>query len=185
MAHELHERLHVPITTEDRMRRRGLLKGALLLLLATAGPASALPPATGEPVLTVTGAIGNPNAGDKAVLDQALLEGLGMATIRTTTSWTDGVVEFTGPTVASVLDAVGASGATLHAVAVNDYAVDLDADELRRYGAILAMRQDGKQLSLRDKGPLWVVLPRDRHPELMDEANNSKWIWQLRSIEIR
>lgn len=167
------------------MRRRGVLQIAVLCLLVAAGSAHALPPPTGEPVLTVTGAIRTANDGDRAVLDQALLEGLGMATIRTTTSWTDGVVEFTGPTVASVLDAVGANGRTLHAVAVNDYAVDLDADELRRYGAILAMRQDGRQLSLRDKGPLWVVLPRDQHPELMDEANNSKWIWQLRTIDVR
>ena len=167
------------------MRRRGLLETACLCLLAAASRAFALPPPAGEPVLTITGAIGLTNDGDQAVFDQAMLEGLGMATIRTTTSWTDGVVEFTGPTVASVLDAVGATGTTLHAVAVNDFAVDLDGDELRRYGAILAMRQDGMQLSLRDKGPLWVVLPRDQHPELMDEANNSKWIWQLRSIEIR
>jgi hypothetical protein len=166
------------------MRRRGLLRIAIVSLLA-AGPARALPPPTGETVLTVTGAIGHPNEGDRAVLDRAMLEGLGMATIRTTTSWTDGVVEFAGPTVASVLEAVGANGTNLHAVAVNDYAVDLDADELRRYGAILAMRQDGRQLSLRDKGPLWVVLPRDQHPELMDEANNAKWIWQLRAIDVR
>jgi hypothetical protein len=30
-----------------------------------------------------------------------------------------------------------------------------------------------------------VVLPRDHHPELMDEANNAKWIWQLRAIDVR
>lgn len=168
------------------MHRRGLFHIAVLTLLAAAAtPARALPPPTGEPMLTVTGAIDRPNDGDQAVFDQALLESLGVATIQTTTSWTDGVVEFTGPTVASVLDAAGATGKVLHAVAVNDYAVDLDADELRRYGAILAMRQDGRQLSLRDKGPLWVVLPRDRFPELMDEANNAKWIWQLRAIDVR
>lgn len=167
------------------MHRRGLLETACLCLLAAASRAFALPPPVGEPLLKITGAIGHTNDGDQAVFDQAMLEGLGMTTIRTTTSWTDGVVEFTGPTVASVLDAVGATRTTLHAVAMNDFAVDLDGDELRRYGAILAMRQDGMQLSLRDKGPLWVVLPRDQHPELMDEANNSKWIWQLRSIEIR
>ena len=167
------------------MHRRGLLQIAFVSLLAAAMPAHALPPPTGEPVLTVTGAIDFPNDGDQAVFDQALLESLGVATIQTTTSWTDGVVEFTGPTVASVLDAAGARGKVLHAVAVNDYAVDLDADELRRYGAILAMRQGGRQLSLRDKGPLWIVLPRDRFPELMDEANNAKWIWQLRAIDVR
>jgi hypothetical protein len=167
------------------MRRRFLLQLTAAALAAFAGPAAALPPASGEPLLYVTGAIANPNDRERALFDQAMLEALGATVVRTSTPWTDGVVEFKGPTLASVLDAVGSTGKTLHAVAVNDYAVDLDAGELRHYGAILAMTQDGRPLSLRDRGPLWLVLPRDQHPELMDEAHNAKWIWQLRTIEIR
>ena len=167
------------------MRRRFFLDLAAMAVVAGASAASALAPQASNPVLIVTGAIANPNSQDGALFDEAMLMALGTSTIRTTTPWTDGVVEFVGPTLASVLEAVGAKGTVLHAVAVNDYAIDLDAGELLRYGAMLAMKQDGKALSLRDRGPLWLVLPREQHPELMDEAHNAKWIWQLKTIEIR
>jgi hypothetical protein len=47
------------------------------------------------------------------------------------------------------------------------------------------MKADGVELQLRDRGPLWIVYPRDSFRELRDESNNFKWIWQLRSLELR
>jgi hypothetical protein len=44
----------------------------------------------GKPVLTISGLIGNTNAGDTAVFDLAALEKLGMETIVTTTPWYSG-----------------------------------------------------------------------------------------------
>jgi hypothetical protein len=70
-------------------------------------------------------------------------------------------------------------------VAVDGYAIELDAKEMRRYPVLLALEQDGRQLRLRDRGPVWVVLPRDQYPELQADSQAFKWIWQLRSIEVR
>jgi hypothetical protein len=168
------------------MKRRLVVALTMAQLLA-GGPgwSAELPAPTGPVLLTVTGRIAATNTDGAALFDRALLASLGEATVRTSTPWTDGVVEFAGVSLAALLEAVGAAGQTGHFTAANDYAVDLDLAELRRYPVLLAMRQDGRELSLRDRGPLWVVYPRDDHPELMRPLNNSKWIWQVRSIDIR
>lgn len=159
-----------------------MLAGASMLI---AGAASALDKPTGPILLTVEGQITNRNQGDKAVFDRAMLEKLGVREVRTTTTWTDGVKRFEGPTVKALLDAVGARGSQLRAVAINDYAIELDAAEFAAYPAILAMRMDGAELRIRDKGPIWIVYPRDEFPALRTEANNSKWIWQLKSLTVK
>lgn len=142
-----------------------------------------------NPILTVSGNISNTNAvtadgASVARFDLPMLEELGLTTINTTTNWTEGVVSFEGVLFSDLLDAVGASGTTVHAVAINDYAVDLEIAELRQYPVLLAFRRDGELMRVRDKGPIWVVYPRDDYPELMDEANNIKWIWQLDRIAV-
>ena len=48
-----------------------------------------------------------------------------------------------------------------------------------------AFRQNGAVLTVRDKGPLWIVFPRDDYPELNDPRVDLQWVWQLRAIEIR
>ena len=80
-----------------------VLKYASVAAIAAIGvlsclPASADPLATptGEPILTISGAVEKTNQGDTAVFDSAMLELLGMATITTTTPWYDHPVKFEG-----------------------------------------------------------------------------------------
>ncbi len=151
------------------------------------GPAQAseLASPKGEVILSVTGRITNTNGPQRADFDREMLRALGEASITTSHSWADRPTTFTGVPVARLLDAVGAQGTKIRAVAINNYAVDLDVAELRRYPVLLAMQADGVELRLRDRGPLWIVYPRDSYRELSDESHNFKWIWQLRSLELR
>ena len=105
---------------------------------------------------------------------------------RTTTEWTDGAPEFTGPLARDVIEAVGVGEATIAVMtAANDYAIEIPIEELMRYDVILAMSVDGKRLSLRDKGPIWVMYPRDQHAELQDPVYNGRLIWQMVRIELK
>ncbi|MBV8537586.1 MAG: oxidoreductase [Alphaproteobacteria bacterium] len=139
---------------------------------------------TGPVILTVTGAIGVTNAPGRAEFDRAMLEGLGMKTIDTSTSWTSGKHEFAGPLGQAVLAAVGAKGGNLSFVAVNEYKVQIPASDFEHYPAILALKMDGEYMTVRTKGPLWVIYPRDQFPELVAKANDAKWIWQVKSIDV-
>lgn len=164
---------------------RRSLAALALSSIAVAAQAGSLPQPKSEVILSITGKIANTNGPGRADFDREMLVALGMAEIKTTHSWADKATTFEGVPFAKVLEAVGASGTKLRAVAINNYAIELEAAELRKYPVILAMKADGQELRRRDRGPLWVVYPRDSFPELKDEKHNFKWIWQLRSLEVQ
>lgn len=137
-----------------------------------------------DPILTVTNTLapGTP----EIRLTEAELLAMPQVTIRTSTEFTDGVVEFVGPLARDVVSQVGVGEATtLHAVAVNDYTVDIPIHELFEYDVIFAMKADGERLTMRDKGPVWIMYPLDEHPELNDPLYNQRLIWQLARVELR
>lgn len=170
-----------------RMRARlaGFVVFATLLLLGPGLRAAPLPEPSGPVLLTVTGAITNTNGPDTASFDRAMLDSLGLTDLTTATPYTDGKPTFRGVIMSKVLDAVGATGKVLTAAAVNGYQIELDVDEMRRYPILIALEQDGKPLRLRDRGPLWVILPSDQYPELGADTQNFKSIWQLKSLDVK
>jgi hypothetical protein len=141
--------------------------------------------ASGPVLLTVSGRIANTNRDGAFAFDRAALEALGMTTLTTTTNWTTGRVEFEGVLVRDVLDAVGAQGSELMATAVNDYVVPLPVDEMYRYPVMLALKMNGQYMTMRDKGPIWVVYPRDDFQELNNSLHNKRWVWQLHRIDVQ
>lgn len=164
-------------------RTAWLLTMGLILLACGARAAEPLPPPAGPVLLTIAGAIEVTNGPGEARFDRKMLEGLGLATIRTATPWTDGVKVFEGVRLRAVLERVGAKGPRLHAVALNDYEITLPAEDLA-FEPILAMRMDGEVLLPRNKGPLWIVYPRDQFPILQDERFDHRWVWQLKRLSV-
>ncbi|MDO6966356.1 molybdopterin-dependent oxidoreductase [Rhizobium alvei] len=162
--------------------RNGILAAALLILNATT--AVALEKPTGDVVLTVTGKISQPNAGDKAEFDIDMLEKLVSRTGTMETPWTTGKVTFSGPMLNAILEAAGADGETLTIKALNDYAADVPMSDAKDFDTILATRMDGKLMSVRDKGPLFLIYPFDEKPELYNEKYFSRSVWQIKAIEV-
>lgn len=141
-----------------------------------------LPTPEGDVILTISGPIGKTNAEDGAQFDLAMLKALPVREFTTTTIWTEGEHVFTGVALSDLMDFVDAPDATLKATAVNDYAVDLPVSDLTPEGAMLAYMLDGKEMSLRDKGPLWVVYDYDGNADYRSEVIYSRSIWQLDRI---
>lgn len=158
---------------------------AVFLAPVVADAATALPQPEGAVILTVSGNVAHSNAVSGAEFDREMLADFPQHEIRTTTEWTDGVKTFRGPLVRDLLDSIGASGTSVVATALNDYAVEIPIREFQAYAVILAVSMDGEELTVRDKGPIWIVYPRDQHRELQGPEMNDRWIWQLRSLEIR
>lgn len=144
--------------------------------------AGELPKPTGPVLLTVTGAIENTNAEGAALFDRAMLESLGPVSFETTTIWTDGRQRFTGVELSRLMDAVGAHGDVADATAVNDYAIDIPREDWISGGPIVAYLTNGAPMSLRDKGPLWVVYPYDSKTNYQSEVIYARSIWQLDRI---
>lgn len=143
-----------------------------------------LPQPQGPVLLTVAGAINETNVPGEARFDRAMLERLGHDRIKTTTPWTDGVRSFDGIRLKTVLDRVGAHGVKVTASALNDFTGTIPIEDLR-YEPILAMAMDGRVLTRRDRGPLWIVYPRDTYEILMDSRFEDRWVWQAKRLDVQ
>jgi hypothetical protein len=168
-----------------------LIPVGFALILPVAALASALDERhlstepVGPVILTVSGNIEGVGSSPVVRLDRAMLEALGTTTLKTTTVWTSGEVVFEGVLVRDVLQALGAQGREVVATALNDYVATLPLQELYQYPVMLAFKMNGAYLQIKDKGPLWLVYPRDQFPELRNSMTDKKWVWQLRDLEVR
>ena len=122
----------------------------------------------------------------ETVYDADSLARLGAIAMTTKTPWTgERDVHFVGLPLAKLLGAVGAGGDTIKASALNDYAVSFSARDAVAKDALIAFEVDGQRLSVRDKGPFWIVFPWSSRPELATEVVSGMSIWQLTDLEIR
>lgn len=128
-------------------------------------------------LLTIDGNITAKDAG--LSFDDAALMALPQQTFTTTTAWTEGPMEFSGPALSDVLAVAGAGGGDLRLLAANDYAVTLPRDLVEPAAPIIATRIGGKPFGLREKGPLWLVFPYDSDPKYRREDVFASSIWQL------
>ena len=147
--------------------------------------AESLEAPSGDVVLTVSGDIAATNADGAAAFDREMLAAMPMVEFTTTTTWTDGPQVFTGVSLHHLLDTLGVDDGTLRAFAVNDYAVDIPVSDAVDGGPIVAYLRNGEPMSIRDKGPLWIVYPYDARREYRTEVIYSRSIWQLERIEVR
>lgn len=138
-----------------------------------------------DPVLEIIGSLTNRNSENGAQFDMEMLRALPAVTIETHTSVTDGVKRFEGFLVRDLLKSLGAAGKVIRASAINDYTVEIPMSDLERFDVIVAHSMDGEPLSPHDKGPLWIVYPRDQHPELQDIRYDYRWVWQLNVLDVQ
>lgn len=115
----------------------------------------------------------------------AQLQAFPQKTVITTTPWTEGSHTYTGVLLRDLLDKQGLQkAAKLNAKALNDYVTTITVADVYKYDVLLALTQDGKLLTRRNKGPVWVIYPLSQNPELDKPSYHSAMIWQLRSISV-
>ena len=152
-------------------------------------PATARAGSLGEPggpvLLTISGAIANTNAPGAARFDRSMLEALGLVTLKTHTNWHDGPATFEGIKFADLLDAVGARGTLIDALALNDYQATIPVSDLTLYTIVLAMKENGMVLTIRDRGPLWIVYAQGASEVGKTAQVQDRMVWQLSRLTIR
>lgn len=152
-----------------------LLFGTVMLALSASGAAAE------EVLLTLTGAV----TGGQVELTQADLDEMEWHEIATSTTVTDGQPVFRGVLMRDILDRAQASGDTVTARALNDYVIDIPMDDFHEFDVIAALYMDGIALTPRDKGPVWIVYPRDDHSVLADIRYDMRWVWQLSALHVQ
>ena len=139
-------------------------------------------------VLTISGPqLAAPAQGGRFTFGLAALQQLAQRTLVASTPWYKESVEFSGPLLRDVLQASGVPAqaqGNLRCTALNDYRVELPLEDARRYDVVVAHRLNGKPMSVREKGPLFVIYPFDEQPELRTTTYYNRCIWQLKAIEL-
>jgi hypothetical protein len=151
----------------------------------TVTPTSRPAPPNGPVVLDIHGPMGTHKLPGTVTLDAATLRALPLRHITTHTPWFDQAMTFSGPFLQEVLDLVKVQGEHLRLTALNDYAVEVPISDLKKYQPVLAWQINGKALSVRDKGPLFLMFPFDSRPELKNDLYYGRAIWQIRTITVK
>jgi hypothetical protein len=72
----------------------------------------------------------------------------------------------------------------MRVVALNDYAAEVPVEDARKFPMVFATHLDGQIMSVRDKGPLFLIYPFDEFPELFKEIYFGRSVWQITHIEV-
>lgn len=164
------------------MRLSSLLAAALIFV---APAAFALETPKGPVILTVKGDLDHPNVGKTAQFDLEMLEKLAGRKATLQTPWTEGNTTFSGPLLRAVLHEAGAKGSKLLVRALNDYFAEVPMQDATGLDTMLATRQNGKLMSVREKGPLFLIYPFDQNKDLYNEEYFSRSVWQIKEIEVQ
>jgi hypothetical protein len=160
------------------------LSAAFTVGLVSITMADGIDAPSGEVVLTVSGVLSVTNDGAQLLLDRDMLTALPATTFETSTIWTEGVHEFTGVSLADFAASIDVAEGHFLATAINDYTVEIPFSDAVAEGPIIAYLMDGEAMSVRDKGPLWVIYPYDSDSLYRSEVVYSRSIWQLDRVEI-
>ncbi|MGZ3011865.1 molybdopterin-dependent oxidoreductase, partial [Pseudomonas aeruginosa] len=72
----------------------------------------------------------------------------------------------------------------LRVLALNDYSAIIPYSDLDSYQPILAYRRNGAYMAIRERGPLFIIYPMARYPELRNQVYYNRTVWQVSSITL-
>jgi hypothetical protein len=135
-------------------------------------------------LLVISGNLDSESVDNKIAFDMNSLLDLPATEVTTNNRWLPGPVKFTGIRISDLLNSVGAQSNEIEARAANEYKFRLTNIDFDKYPIIVAYMKDGKPMSVRELGPLWIIFPFDDFPELLNDRNEAASVWQLTDIEI-
>lgn len=131
------------------------------------------------PSITISSAAGS------VTLDRNELEAIGLVSIKTSTPWNEGVVDFEGVPLKTLLEKANAVGETATVIALNDYSVDVPTADFEEFGTILAVKRNGEYMPVDDQGPFFVIYPFDSNPALQGQPYYGRAVWQVKEITVQ
>lgn len=129
-------------------------------------------------ILTIT----NKSPAAEVQLNDATLAKMPQKSMTLTTPWYPTPQTFEGPLLRDVLKLANIKSGNITLKALNDYAISIPVSDAQQYDVIVARLLNGKAMSVREKGPLFIVYPFHEHEDLRKTDYYRRCSWQLRSI---
>ena len=92
--------------------------------------------------------------------------------------------QFTGPKIEDLLKLLAAEGEYIEAIALNGYKITIPMQDVKKYSIILALQHNGEILSVRRRGPSWVIYPWSDMKLTRNHKFYTRSIWQIKSLNI-
>lgn len=89
-----------------------------------------------------------------------------------------------GALLRDLIAAAGFKGSRVWATALDGYRMDLPMAEIMAVDVLAATALDGVPLSVRDRGPVWLVYPSVDHPEFRDPVHEARSVWQVKELVV-
>ena len=155
-----------------------------LAIMAVAATIS-LPAWASSGVYSFTGKIALQGAISAREISAADFAAIGQTTIETKVlTLGDQPHKVTGVLARDLLNYVGSIGNKISVVALDGYTMEIPMEDIQQYDVVIATEIDGKALTVRDKGPAWIIYPVSQHKELDDTVYEARSVWQAKSITI-
>jgi len=172
-----------------------LLAGSVLVLPGSATAAGNLDKPTGQVVLTIVGAIEKSNRAtyndskdlffkfhekkfEKAAeFDLAMIEKIGLRKHKIGIPGDKKLRLVEGVRLKSLLSLVGAKPKTLTITALDGFSVEISRKDLNAHNWILVLKENGRYLSIGQRGPLWLVFPPAAKNGIATAEEEGKWPW--------
>jgi len=149
--------------------------------------ANPFPEPKGPVILTVTGDFPNKTTAYGTRFDREMLKAIEWGAIKTHTNWHDGLQLFEGPAGRAFVEALGLeedTNKTFRITALNGYEADVPVRDFFETGLILAMKRDGTIMTVRNKGPLFIIYPYDDNPDYNTDDYHIRSVWHIKKIHI-
>ncbi len=132
---------------------------------------------------------GSTKSGETVRLRWPQLKALAVTRLQTRlpfkTSEIEGIVDFRGILVSTLLDKfVAGEDSEVTFIASNAYRATVNVADLRRYPIALAIEKNGRLLSRSEGGPLFLVFPSEKYPELKQKYPEGYWVFYVTHLII-
>lgn len=112
------------------------------------------------------------------------IEAIGLKRLSTTTFWPEDYGEFNGVLLRDVLKKAGIEDAReIKLIGKDGYIALIPREDWIKWDVILATRHEQRTMSIRNKGPLRIIYPKDIGGEIADSDMRIRWVWAIQSIE--
>ncbi len=136
-------------------------------------------------ILTISGKVSNHNAEGLVYLDRSMIEAIGLNEVVTHTVYSTKAHQWHGVLMRDLLAYVGAKGETVEVHALDGYQTEIPVHDFYDYDVLLATRQDGRNLSVRRRGPIRIIYPIDHDSSLLDPKYTARFVWQIEKMIVK
>ena len=89
-----------------------------------------------------------------------------------------------GITVSGLIKRYDLVGVSLAIEALDGYSVDVPRSDIDSYPAVIGLEIDGKPISVRERGPAWLIYPVSGFKELDSPEFEARSVWQIKAIKV-